>query len=119
MTIDAYTYGDTPAAVTLAEILEELGDGKIRQRVGHIFGTYCAGFWAIMDVENNKTRESLFFVWRNYYKDRVFNDKLLPDTVKSRLWNVMVSKYKIDKRSREEEEGAWEEMPTDLEEEFS
>ena len=94
--IDPRTYGDSKAAISLSEILNEIGDNKLTKRVGHFYCGYCRGVFEIGYIEDPAVRAELFRMWRNKYKDNVLKANM-PKGVESRLLSIMKAKMAVEK----------------------
>ena len=91
MQIDPYTYGNSPAAVKLTKILEEVDNERIRQRVGNHYCHFCKGILEIATLDR-EVREELFSLWRSKYRKLILEEADLPEKVASFLFNIMKAK---------------------------
>ena len=91
--LDPHTFGDSPAAVTLAEILSQDGYEKIRTKAAAKYNFFCETMWKIFEIKDMPIRAHLFSLVMKDSREKV-NAMNVPDEVKSFLLNVMHKTYR-------------------------
>jgi len=93
--IDKNTFGDTDAAIMLAEILGKPGNDKVRAKISKRYCEYCEMMNEIMYMHSPSMRSSFFrLVWRDG-QDRI-NKLDAPEEVKSFTLNIMKKIYRMN-----------------------
>ena len=91
--LDPYTFGDSPAAITLAKILSQPEHEKCCSRISTKYHEFCELMWGIFSVKNVHQRAALFHLVMKDAREKVDSMKA-PDDVKSYLLNIMNKVYK-------------------------
>jgi len=93
--LDPYTFGDSPAAITLAKILSQQGYEKYCRRAARKHHEFCETVWVIHSIKNVSIRSHLLNLLMKENRENV--EKInLPEDVKSYLLNVMNKVYKFN-----------------------
>ena len=96
MKIDKFTYGDSKAAIKLADIVEKNEEHchHLSVKVGRIYNDFNCGLTTLAHMEVEEAfREQLISMWHENAKIRV-EDATLPESVKTFLRNVISTQFK-------------------------
>ncbi len=85
--------GKRPCEISLQNILQELGDRKLVNRVMGIILDYREGLRQIAHIPNLPYRKRFTFEWRQKFFDRVF-DSEMPEGVQTHLWCCMTAYHR-------------------------
>ena len=88
------TFGDSPAAIILVELLKEVDDTKLASRVGRIIGEFN---WTLNEIAKLDARVGIKLV-NNFYKEQltfIDNIPLIPKKVKTFLCNVLTMRVRV------------------------
>jgi len=92
--LDPYTFGDSKAAVNLAEILSQSGYEKYLSRVSTKYSRFCECMNATSEIRNMSFRSFLCKLIMMDAREKVGKMKI-PEEVKSHLLNIMNKLYKM------------------------
>ena len=98
--IDAYTFGDSPAAVTLAKLLGQDEYSGCSKRVSKKFSDFARVLKFIDQIEDNEMRRILLNLWVKEGKINIEKAKI-DDKIKSYLLNIENTLYKKLRRSND------------------
>jgi hypothetical protein len=92
MKTDLYTYGNSPAAIVLAKLVDQYDVGH---KVGRIWGDCSTGLREIGRSNlSQRSKKQMFCLWRDAYLNRTKRSNL-PDEVQHYLNNVIVTRFKM------------------------
>ena len=92
--LNSFTFSNTKAGELLSETLNGLkDDGKSQKFISIILSKYSDGLKNIKKIPNNKIRETVFILWRNYYVDKVNDNNYLSNECKNLLNNVVKVRF--------------------------
>ena len=100
MKIDKFTYGDTRAAVKLAEIVESNKEGcnHLSLKVGRIWDDFNIGLVSLVNSDLHfGFKKQLISMWHENAKVRIERSSL-PTEVKNFLRNAVSTRFKILKK---------------------
>lgn len=89
--LDAFTFGNSKAAITLVDILNETDNEKITQKVSGFIVRYHQLIKHAQDIKDPTTRSIVGYM----FIEKINNSTLeVPDKVKSFMKNVVIGKIK-------------------------
>lgn len=92
--LDPHTFGDSPAAATLAKILSQPGYERYRAKASTKYRDFCETLWHLCKIKDISIRASILNLVKKDYLEKVDVLKL-PEEVRSYLKNVIQKAYKI------------------------
>jgi hypothetical protein len=92
-TFDKNTFGDSPAAVVLADMLSQDEYRKYSRTVTRIFTNFARGIKLISNIESEEVKNLIAPVWFQHYKEKLAKSDVHAD-LKSYTRNIMVKLYK-------------------------
>ena len=111
--MDKNTYGDSPAALVLAEKMTQYENTPSSHYVGRVFGNYHALMHQInIDINDKSIKEKLWNLVCDNYMSKIDDSPTVPDDCKSYINNLFKMAYRkmlagyyndewYDKRSKE------------------
>jgi hypothetical protein len=99
--MDGFTFGGTKAAQILAEEIDKIDDkGKTRQLISSLLDNYFKGLKDIQDIRDKKTYETVRFLWRDAYLNKVEQRKDIPTHIQSFMKNIIKARIHQQNKRR-------------------
>lgn len=89
--LDPFTFGDSPACVTLAELLNEINEEKTTRKVSRFVVRYHTLIKHVLDIKDPMTKSIIGYM----FIDKINKSTVqVPEKVKSFMKNTVIGKIK-------------------------
>lgn len=103
--LDPCTFGGTPAAIALADMLNKSDDIKLRRKVSSLWTQYSQGAHQIRKgIDDEGFRNKLLSLWTEHCRQIIDMSMIIPDKMKSYLINLERTLLKRIRRGEYDEE---------------